>query len=197
MKASLTSLLLTLQRPGSPQAVMKLFAASNLPKQPECLRYLSRPHYRTIGQRTVTFAGDGRVFLWAHSRIPGFADYQHPPPGMGYVDVPDVLALRRGFAQIDCPQPAGPWTAGAAMDEVWISQHAARVRRFDLARLNLLNTVQLGAGEKFVENGYTTGWRTVGIWWKHGTLAGEGLILCPPPRSKAVPALKPKRKKPK
>ncbi len=185
MKSTLNTLFAALQRPTSPQALLRLFAAGAGPHVPHVLRYLAVPHYRTIGGKTVTFAGDGRVFLWTTGqRVPGFSDYQHPPAGMGYVDVPSVLALKRNGGQTQpCPMPAGSWT-GAACDDVYFMQHPARIRRFDLMRLSLLDSVTLQNGEQVKHaSGLTHYWRTVGITWKWGSLSGSGVILCQPVRA--------------
>ncbi len=189
MKSTLTAML-ALSRPTSPQAALRLFAAGSSPRIPETLRYLTHPHYRLItfagAPRAATFAGDGRLFLWTYTRIPGFTDATVPPAGFPYVDVPAILALKRGFPQVPCPQPLGPWTAGAVTDPVPIGQHPARLRRYDLMRLNLLDSVQLGGGEVFKHLGHVTAWKTVGLHWKHGSLVGQGVILCQEPKAPAA-----------
>lgn len=170
-----------LSRPDTAQQVLRLFAASTARAVPERLRYLARPHYRLIGGKPVTLAGDGRVFLWAHGRVPGFADYEIPPGGFGYVDMPAILALHRGPAQIDAPAPAGGWK-GQAHDEVVVSNFPALVHRYDLARLMLLDTVRLGPGEPYKRGSWQTSWCTLALTWKHGTASGAGLVFCKLPR---------------
>jgi len=128
----------------------------------------------------ITLAGDGRVFLWAAGRVPGFADYRQPPHGMGYLDLPTILALRLGAPLIDAPDPRGAWGARQS-DDVDLIQQPAMISRWTLARLHALDTRRLGIGSPWLAAGRSIGWRYVSLTATFGRLRIAGVIFCEPP----------------
>jgi len=197
---------IALQRPPDVQTLLRLFAVGISPRTPMRLTYLQRPAYRTLDARPITLAGDGNVFIWVHGRVPGFRDYENPP-GDGYVRVSQVLNdYRRGHHGEYLPGPAGPWK-GSTLDTVFLAGKPARIRRADLARLAVIDTVEawglvphatldasrfsIGGGATY--DGGSPGWKSVGFTWIHGTAHGGGIILCAEPE--AVRLLRARRRR--
>ena len=172
---------LPIPHPVREQELLRLFAAGTGPTVKPELQYLAFPvyHHRADG-KVLTFAGDGRVFIWTAVRVPGFADYIVPPAGFGYVSLPEILNKPRTYPQDPAPPPSGVWTSGQC-DDIFVGQTIARVRRSILARLAALDTCRLGNGETHVMGGMSVGWKHIAFAGTFGRLHLQGIILCEPP----------------
>lgn len=172
-----------LPRCGRIQDVLRAFAAGSGPTVKEPLRYLRWPawHPRADG-KVWTVAGDGRAFIWAGRRVKGFADYVMPSPGMGYFDLPSVWGLWRPAGSFDfAPAPCGAWGSGMA-DTIYLAQCPAVVRRYDLARLQLLDRCMLGLGQEWRDAaGRVVGWKSVSFEGNFDGVTVRGVVFCDPP----------------
>jgi len=174
-------------RPATVQELLRRFAAGNPPGRPERVRYLAEPCYKEIEGRTWTLAGDGWVYLWLEKRVQGFRDYEVPPPGMGYVEVPEVLGrLRQGAAvQTEVPSVDGPAGPRCVQEVRLAGGGRAVVRRVDLQRLLALDWCRLGPGP--VCYGGLALWQNGAVRWlvfqgNFGGHAVRGIVECLEPR---------------
>lgn len=180
------------------QDLLRQFSSGTGPAVSESARYLAVPFYHTRGDgRTVTVAGDGRGFIWALSRVPGFADYQVPPAGFGYFELPRIWGLYRPGSELPAPLPRGAWGSRQA-DTVFITQSPAVVRRYDLARLQLLDTCTLGPGEAHRDAaGRPCGWKSISFRGTFGSISLQGVVFCDAPPAVRQAAIRANRAKSK
>lgn len=165
------------------QDVLRRFAAGTGRKVPERYRFLRVPAWHPrADSKTWTVAGDGSVFIWAGRRVPGFADYVMPSPGMGYFDLAEVWGLWRPAGSYDfAPAPLGAWGSGQS-DTIYLAQCPADVRRYDLARLQLLDRCALGHGLEWRDKGgRVVGWRTLRFEGDFDGVKMRGVVFCQPP----------------
>lgn len=172
-------------RPATIQELLRNFAAGNPPGRPEQLRYLAAPFYKVTGDGgTITMAGDGRAFIWTKRRVPGFRDYIVPPAGVGYVDIPSVLAKFMGAPQTELPGLDGP-SGPRAVQEIRLSHGRAIIRRTDLERLLMLDTCRISGGSEFF---HRAAWENGGAKWivfagNFAEFAVCGVVFCQEPRT--------------